>query len=163
MPNSSQLVLPTIVAPPFNSKSTTVASNGDVKSCSIREEHVVGMSAVHMLSLMATEILLKGALRTGFVSIASYTSAFTLGFLASTTDFHDSLRVKPVLANISREFGRAGRSLALIILPVVEEKSSVGTDAHEHERSEISESANLAHFLYPYPQHFLALYIIQKL
>lgn len=52
IPNSSQFVLPTIVAPPDLRRDTTVASYDEAKSLSVSEEAVVGISLVQMLSLM---------------------------------------------------------------------------------------------------------------
>src|SRR5512137_770841 len=42
IPNSSQLVLPTTIAPAAVRRSTAVASNGGTKPARIREPHVVG-------------------------------------------------------------------------------------------------------------------------
>src|SRR5436305_4313088 len=53
MANSSRLVLPAMVKPAARSLATTVASKGDVKFERILDAHVVGMSVVTMLSLMA--------------------------------------------------------------------------------------------------------------
>ena len=77
IPNSSQFVFPTIRAPEVRSSCTTVASYGEEKSVrrsepvgmcdgvlgaplSIRDEHVVGMSEVHMLSFTAIVIPERG-------------------------------------------------------------------------------------------------------
>ena len=77
IPNSSQFVFPTICAPEVRSSCTTVASYGEEKSArrsglvgksdgimgaplSVRDEHVVGMSEVHMLSFTATVIPASG-------------------------------------------------------------------------------------------------------
>lgn len=62
IPNSSQLAFPTIGAPASRRSLTAVASYGGLKSESMAEEHVVGMSAVHMLSLTATKTSCSGKL-----------------------------------------------------------------------------------------------------
>jgi len=71
IPNSSQFVFPTTCAPAVRRSCTTAASYGEEKSgqklepvrksdktldapLSMRDEHVVGMSEVHMLSFTAT-------------------------------------------------------------------------------------------------------------
>src|SRR5436305_4618826 len=53
MANSSRFVLPTIDAPPARRRATAVASNGETKFVRMRDAHVVGMSVVTMLSLIA--------------------------------------------------------------------------------------------------------------
>ena len=77
IPNSSELVFPTMSAPASCKSFTTVAEKGDVKSVlrisystslfvkdgepwSIPDEHVVGAKAVQILSLMAMVTLCKG-------------------------------------------------------------------------------------------------------
>ena len=60
MPNSSQLVFPTIIAPLLDSNDTTVASKGEVKPSSILEAHVVGNDLVHILSFTATDRPARG-------------------------------------------------------------------------------------------------------
>src|SRR3954467_8807507 len=54
MANSSRFVLPTTIAPAAVRRCTTVASYGGRQPSRIRDEHVVGMPRVHMLSLSAT-------------------------------------------------------------------------------------------------------------
>src|SRR5436190_8377957 len=51
--NSSRLVLPTMMAPAFSRRSTTVALYGGTNPARIFDDAVVGTPAVHMLSLMA--------------------------------------------------------------------------------------------------------------
>src|SRR5262249_56921736 len=51
--NSSRFVLATIDLPRARRRATTVASNGETKSGRMRDPHVVGMSVVTMLSLIA--------------------------------------------------------------------------------------------------------------
>ena len=51
--NSSRLVLATMDQPFARRRVTTVASNGERKSGRMRDPHVVGMSVVTMLSLIA--------------------------------------------------------------------------------------------------------------
>lgn len=63
MPNSSQLALPTIGAPASRSNLTAVASYGGLKFASMADEHVVGMSAVQILSLTATDTSHSGKSR----------------------------------------------------------------------------------------------------
>ena len=96
IPNSSQFVFPTICAPEVRSSCTTVASYGDEKSVwrsglvrrrsegivgeplSIRDEHVVGMSDVHMLSFTAIVIPDRGPsgrVRLGLGSFSTCTKA----------------------------------------------------------------------------------------
>src|SRR5947209_15113296 len=53
MANSSQLVLPTTIAPACSRRDTTVASYGGTKCSSMRDEAVVRRPRVQMLSLMA--------------------------------------------------------------------------------------------------------------
>src|SRR5689334_556229 len=53
MANSSRLVLATMDHPVARRRCTTVASKGETKSGRMRDPHVVGMSVVTMLSLMA--------------------------------------------------------------------------------------------------------------
>src|SRR5437763_5754444 len=53
MANSSRFVLATMDQPLARRRATTVASNGERKSGRMRDPHVVGMSVVTMLSLMA--------------------------------------------------------------------------------------------------------------
>src|SRR3954452_12906735 len=50
MANSSRLVLPMTTAPAATMRSTTVASYGGRQPSRIRDEQVVGMPRVHMLS-----------------------------------------------------------------------------------------------------------------
>src|SRR5215207_2068546 len=52
--NSSRFVLPTTTAPAARSRSTTVASYGGRHPSRMRDEHVVGIPRVHMLSFSAT-------------------------------------------------------------------------------------------------------------
>ena len=55
------------------------------------EEHVVGIFLVHMLSLTAIVIPFNGPSGTGAASSGTtYTSAFTLAFLFSTTWRHEA-------------------------------------------------------------------------
>ena len=85
----AQFALPTMGAPAFWSSSTTVASNGDVKSRSILEEQVVGMVFVHMLSLTATGTSCRGRPGAPWSTFSgTNTNAFTCGFLAATTCLH---------------------------------------------------------------------------
>src|SRR5439155_6507338 len=56
MANSSRFVLATMDHPFARRRVTTVASNGEMKSGRMREPHVVGMSVVTMLSLIAIGI-----------------------------------------------------------------------------------------------------------
>ena len=51
--NSSQLVLPTTIAPAACSRDTAVASYGGTKSTSMRDDAVVRTPAVQRLSLIA--------------------------------------------------------------------------------------------------------------
>ena len=115
MPNSSQFVFPMIVAPEAFSRWTTVASKGDWKSSatkkckgsvsirasgrdmsvfllrSIEEEQVVGISLVHMLSLIATVIPFNCPCETGVGSSGTtYMSAFTLAFFCLTACRHET-------------------------------------------------------------------------
>src|SRR4051794_41481198 len=60
--NSSRFVLPTITAPASRSRVTTVASYGGFHPSRMRDEHVVGMPRVHMLSLRATGTPASGPL-----------------------------------------------------------------------------------------------------
>src|SRR5437763_5610556 len=50
MANSSRLVLPMTMAPAATTRSTTVASYGGRHPARIRDEQVVGIPRVHMLS-----------------------------------------------------------------------------------------------------------------
>src|SRR5919109_1270594 len=59
--NSSRFVLPTMIAPAARSRRTTVASKGDRYPARMREPHVVGMSAVQMLSFNATGTPARGS------------------------------------------------------------------------------------------------------
>ena len=59
--NSSQLVLPTMTAPAACSRSTTVASYGGTNVSRIRDDAVVRMPRVQMLSLSATGTPASGA------------------------------------------------------------------------------------------------------
>lgn len=79
IPNSSQLVLPTILAPAERSNETTVASKGDMYPSSILLEHVVGISVVQMLSLIEMGHAAKGpseelSLRAVLPSFSSMTA-----------------------------------------------------------------------------------------
>jgi len=118
MPNSSQFVFPTIVAPETFSRWTTVASNGDWKSSEIKEsvwsvsirasgrevsvhllrrmadEHVVSMFLAQMLSLIATVIPFNFPRETrGGSSGMTYTSAFTPAFFSLTVRRHENCAV----------------------------------------------------------------------
>ena len=78
IPNSSQLAFPTTDAPAWFSNCTTVASNGDVKSRSIRDEHVVGIDFVHMLSFIAIFKLDNGPVSFEFPSTVSIVRSSSL-------------------------------------------------------------------------------------
>src|ERR1700716_472884 len=62
MANSSQFVLPTMTAPAACRRSTTVASYGGMNVSRMRDEAVVRMPRVQMLSLRATGTPASGAL-----------------------------------------------------------------------------------------------------
>src|ERR1700674_4431029 len=53
MANSSRFVLPTTAHPALRRRATAVPSNGETNLGRMREPHVVGMSLVTMLSLIA--------------------------------------------------------------------------------------------------------------
>src|SRR5437773_6665846 len=61
--NSSQLVLPTTIAPARSRRVTTVASYGGTKCSSMRDEAVVRTARVHRLSLSAMGTPRSGASR----------------------------------------------------------------------------------------------------
>ena len=90
IPNSSQFAFPTIRAPEVRSSCTTVASYGGERSArrlgpvgrsgneilsvplSVRDEHVVGMSEVHMLSFTATVIPDRGPSWEAVIGLGSF-------------------------------------------------------------------------------------------
>ena len=67
--NSSKLVLPTMMAPASRRRCTTVASYGGFQPSSIRDEHVVWIPRVHILSLSANGT--PASAPTGFPSAMS--------------------------------------------------------------------------------------------
>ena len=60
MANSSQLVLPTIIAPAASSRSTAVAVNGGTYCSRILDDAVVRMPRTDKLSLRATGTAASG-------------------------------------------------------------------------------------------------------
>ena len=84
MANSSRLVLPTITAPAALSLVTTVASYGGFHPSRIRDEHVVGMPRVHMLSFSATGTPASGPGSSPATTAASTAAAASRASSTST-------------------------------------------------------------------------------
>ena len=124
IPNSSQFVLPTTCAPAVRRSCTTVASYGEENSgqklgpvqkgdktpgapLSMRDEHVVGMSEVHMLSFTATAIPDKGpsgVTGLGLESSARCTKALILALRDSASVAYVPIEVR-MQRSLPHDFG----------------------------------------------------------